>query len=338
MRITPHKDGSYSIPKGNLYDDKISRKEIYVKGCRNPFRISIDKKTNALYWGEVGPDADKDTARGPKGYDEINRATKAGFYGWPFFVADNKAYQLWDYKTNKAIKTFELKAHNPSKFNAGLKILPEAQKPLIFYAYDKHPIFGAGARNAMTGPVIYRDASKGRLPNYLNRSLVIYDWMRGFLKFVKMNKEGKIISYHKSSQSFVHPIAVKQGDDGSLYVLEYGKKWTQNKDGRVLKLSFNKHASTKEASTKDPILSMMYTSQCMACHQLKERSVGPSFKEVAQKYNHLEDQSKKQIKDKLRNKIKNGGGGVWGPTPMPPQPHVSNGDLDLIIDYILNLK
>jgi cytochrome c len=338
MRITPHKDGSYSIPNGNLFDDEVSRKEIYVKGCRNPFRISIDRKTNALYWGEVGPDAKQDTARGPKGYDEINRATQAGFYGWPFFVADNKPYKLWNFNTNKAIKAFDSRPGNPSKFNTGLKRLPEAQKAFMHYSYDKESIFGQGSRNAMAGPVIYQDASNGRLPNYLDSSLVIYDWMRGFLKFVKLSKEGEILSYHTSSKSFIHPIAVKQGKDGFLYVLEYGKKWTENKDGRILKLKFDKNAPTNEVSTRDPILTMMYAKQCMACHLPKQKSVGPSYADVARKYRSLKGQTHAQIKNQLRNKIKNGGTGVWGQIPMPPQPHVSKRDLDLILDYILMLE
>ena len=338
LRIRPRKDGSYSIPKGNLFDDKVSKKELYIKGCRNPFRISIDRKTDVLYWGEVGPDATEDSARGPKGYDEINRATQAGFYGWPFFVADNKGYKLWDFKTDTAIKSFQRSPSNPSKLNTGLKILPEAQKSFIHYSYDKSPIFGAGARNAMAGPVVYSDSSKGALPNHLDNSLVIYDWMRGFLKFVKMNAAGKILSYHKSSLSFVHPIAIKQGVDGHLYVLEYGKKWTGNKDGRLLKLTFDKQAVPVQALPTDPVLAMMYANQCMACHLLKQKSVGPAYRDVAEKYRKLSGQTKAQTKTALRKKIKNGGAGVWGQIPMPPQPHVRNRDLDLIIDYILMLE
>ncbi|UJH92552.1 PQQ-dependent sugar dehydrogenase [Antarcticibacterium sp. 1MA-6-2] len=60
MRIHPEDDGTYTIPPGNLFteDSPIKgRPEIYVMGNRNPYRISVDKKTNFLYWGEVGPDA-----------------------------------------------------------------------------------------------------------------------------------------------------------------------------------------------------------------------------------------------------------------------------------------
>ena len=87
LRIRPEDDGSYSIPDGNLFpkDGSEGRPEIYTMGNRNPFRIAIDQRTGYLYWGEVGPDAGEDsTTRGSKGYDEINQARQAGFFGWPF--------------------------------------------------------------------------------------------------------------------------------------------------------------------------------------------------------------------------------------------------------------
>ncbi len=60
-------------------------------GNRNPYRISVDQHTGFLYWGEVGPDAGENSEkRGPRGYDEMNQARKAGYYGWPLFVGDNK--------------------------------------------------------------------------------------------------------------------------------------------------------------------------------------------------------------------------------------------------------
>jgi cytochrome c len=98
LRIQVHEDGSYSCPKDNLFTGEsglVGRPEIYVMGCRNPFRISIDSRRNLLFWGEVGPDAgEPDTARGPQGHDEVNRAKKAGFFGWPYFVGNNKPYRL----------------------------------------------------------------------------------------------------------------------------------------------------------------------------------------------------------------------------------------------------
>ena len=337
LRIKPLPDGSYEIPEGNLFTDELSRKETYIKGCRNPFRISVDRKTDTLYWGDVGPDARKDSERGPKGYDEVNRATKAGFHGWPLFVADNKPYQV--HGQNQDLATIHTKGPlNPSAFNTGLKRLPVPQGSWLHYSYDEHPIYGSGARNAMSGPVIYAADSNGALPAYLDRSLVIYDWMRGFLRFVQMNKDGKILYHRNANLRFTHPIAIKQGPNGHLYVLEYGSKWTGNKNGRLLRLKYDETNSSSGRDSADPILTMMHTRQCMACHLLHDKSVGPAFREVAQKYLSLEGQTREEIVNTLKGKIKNGGVGVWGQVPMPPQPHVKDEELDQILEYILKLK
>ena len=57
LRIRLTEDG-YEIPEGNLFADPAQgRPEIYVMGCRNPWRIGFDQQTGYLYWGEVGPDA-----------------------------------------------------------------------------------------------------------------------------------------------------------------------------------------------------------------------------------------------------------------------------------------
>ncbi|MBK8060756.1 MAG: PQQ-dependent sugar dehydrogenase [Gemmatimonadetes bacterium] len=102
LRIHPEPDGSYTIPEGNLFPPGMAktRPEIYTMGHRNPYRIAVDKHTGVLYWGDVGPDASVDSVdRGPAGYDEVGRATRAGNYGWPHFVGDNKAYRDVDYAT-----------------------------------------------------------------------------------------------------------------------------------------------------------------------------------------------------------------------------------------------
>ncbi|MFC4021760.1 PQQ-dependent sugar dehydrogenase [Micromonospora sp. GCM10011542] len=100
-RIHPENDGSYTIPSGNLFSAGTAktRPEIYVMGVRNPYRIWVDRKAgNTLYWGEVGPDAGADLAnRGPAVYDEFNRATGPGNYGWPYCGGPNVAYNDWDF-------------------------------------------------------------------------------------------------------------------------------------------------------------------------------------------------------------------------------------------------
>ena len=92
LRITPTPDGKYTIPAGNLFaDPKVGRPEIYVMGDRNPYRISVDQHTGWLYWGEVGPDARRDSVYGSEGFDEVNQAKHAGNFGWPMFIAEQSS-------------------------------------------------------------------------------------------------------------------------------------------------------------------------------------------------------------------------------------------------------
>src|SRR5690606_6301831 len=109
LRIHPQPDGTYLIPDHNLFpkDGSQGRPEIYIMGCRNPYRFSIDPVSNHLFWGDVGPDAGKDSLRGPRGYDEINQTDKAGFYGWPYLVADNMPYREYNYETQEIGEYFD---------------------------------------------------------------------------------------------------------------------------------------------------------------------------------------------------------------------------------------
>ena len=99
-RIHPEPDGTYTIPKGNLFPPGTpgTRPEVYVKGTRNGYRLSVDQRTGILYWGDVGPDAGGfDQKRGPGGFDAVMQAKQPGFFGWPYSRGENKAYAKVDF-------------------------------------------------------------------------------------------------------------------------------------------------------------------------------------------------------------------------------------------------
>lgn len=135
LRIHPQADGTYTIPEGNLFlkGENKARAEIYTMGHRNPFRISVDTKTGYLYWGDVGPDASNpDPNRGPAGHDEFGQAKAAGNYGWPYLVADNKAYSDYSYADNRSGEIYDPNnLFNNSPNNTGLNKLPPAQTHLF---------------------------------------------------------------------------------------------------------------------------------------------------------------------------------------------------------------
>lgn len=252
MRIRVKDDGSYEIPEGNLFPKGTpnTRPEIYVMGDRNPYRISVDQKNSYLYWGEVGPDAQADSfaTRGPRGYDEVNQARKAGFFGWPLFVGNNYPYRAYNYATGESGAAFDpAKPINDSRNNTGLKELPPAQPAFIWYPYDASPDFpqvGTGGRNAMAGPVYYTDMypKETRLPDYYNGKLIIYDWIRGWIKAVTLQPNGDFDKMEPFFPSIKvnSLIDMEVGPDGRLYLLEYGSGWfSKNPDAGLARIDFN---------------------------------------------------------------------------------------------------
>ena len=252
LRIKVNEDGSYDIPEGNLFapgTDK-TRPEIFTMGHRNPYRISVDPKKGYVYWGDVGPDAREDDIanRGPRGYDEMNQAKEAGNFGWPLFIGDNKPYVDYDYQTGESGITFDpLKPINDSKNNTGLRELPKAMPAYVFYPYVDTPDFpqvGAGGRNAMAGPVYYADLYPGNqnLPDYYDGKVIVYDWMRGWMKAISQFPDG---SFNKM-EPFASEIEVNNlidmelGPNGRIYLLEYGSGWfSQNEDSGLSYIEYN---------------------------------------------------------------------------------------------------
>lgn len=243
LRIKVNEDGSYDIPEGNLFPKGTpkTRPEIYTMGHRNPYRISIDMKRNYLYWGDVGPDSRADSlkTRGPRGYDEVNQAQKAGNYGWPFFIADNKPYVDYDYETGISGQPFNPeKPINNSRNNTGLTELPKAEPAFIFYDYGNSADFPqttSGGRNAMAGPTYYSDMYKGsdKLPSYYDGKPIVYDWVRGWMFAVHLNDDGSFSKMEPfaSDIKLNALIDMEVGPDGRVYLLEYGSGWyTQNAD------------------------------------------------------------------------------------------------------------
>ena len=245
LRIIINKDSSYSIPEDNLFPKGLAatRPEIYIKGCRNPYKISLDTKNGLLYWGEVGPDASNDTHRGPMGYDEFNQAKEAGYYGWPYYVG-NHAYKDIDFSTATGKNSFADGIINNSPNNTGLQKLPPVHFPIFSYPYkksDAFPELGDGSRNAMAGPVYHQEKRAQSFPSYFDETVFYYDWCRSNIMLIKLDKNKKLQSMTPflSSKKFVHPIDMKQGPKGDIYVLTYGGGWWDNKDGSLQKISFD---------------------------------------------------------------------------------------------------
>jgi cytochrome c len=370
LRIHVKEDGTYDIPEGNLFakGQEKTRPEIYVMGNRNPYRISVDKQSGFLYWGEVGPDAAKDTAtRGPRGYDELNQARKAGYFGWPYFVGYNYPYHRYDYNTGKSGEPFDpAKPVNESRNNTGLRELPPATPPLIYYPYaysDSFPQVGSGGRNAMAGP-LYHVSDTTVMPRYYDGKLFFYDWVRGWIKAVTLLPNGDFdkMEPFMPSTKLNALIDMEAGPDGKLYMLEYGSGWfAKNPEAALSRIDYNPGKIERKPATVKPVnkpgvdsaqfkqghqqstamstdtiamgKQLMESLDCKVCHKINEKSIGPAYVDVAAKY-----AKNKKAMTHLVNKIINGGSGVWGETAMPAHPSLSPSDAEMIVKYVLSLK
>lgn len=90
--------------------------------------------------------------------------------------------------------------------------------------------------------------------------------------------------------------------------------------------------------TQDPNyqkgLAIEAKSDCATCHKINEKLVGPTFKEIANKYAGADE----AMIDSLAGKVISGGAGVWGQVPMTPHPNLSREDAQTVVKYVLLLK
>ena len=251
LRIHPEADGSYSIPKGNLFPEGTAktRPEIYTMGHRNVWRVSVDNKTGWIYWGEIGPDQDTDSETGPRGYDEQNQARGPGFFGWPYFIADNQVIPKFDFVDNKVGERLDpSKPINTSPNNTGLKELPPAQPALIYYPYaasEKFPLVGSSSRCAIGGPVFHRsdfEKPERPFPKYYENKWLMADYSRFWIMSVTFDEAGNYKSMERFAPDYhpVQPLDIKFGPSGDLYVLEYGSNTVRSAaESRLVRVEYN---------------------------------------------------------------------------------------------------
>ena len=77
-------------------------------------------------------------------------------------------------------------------------------------------------------------------------------------------------------------------------------------------------------------MALANSKNCMACHAVEKKLVGPSYKDIATKYAGQAD-----AVDKLSGKVIKGGAGAWGPVPMPANAQVSDADAKKLVAWIL---
>ena len=262
LRIRPAPEGSYLVPEGNLFPPgtPLTRPEIYAMGLRNPWRFNIDRETGIVYSGDVGPDAGGPSPeRGPRGYDTVNQIRQAGNYGWPF-VRGNEPYREFDFVSRTPGPVYDpQKPLNISPNNTGAKSLPPVQEPLIWYpsaGTERFPLVGSGGRTACAGPVFHFSESfreTGGFPEFFDKCLIIYDWQRPFQLWARLDASSKLMELMPFTSALrlaqgrnddsgrfqiKRPVDMTFGNDGALYLLDYGETWGVNPDAQLIRISY----------------------------------------------------------------------------------------------------
>lgn len=92
-------------------------------------------------------------------------------------------------------------------------------------------------------------------------------------------------------------------------------------------------AGTAQAMDQAAALDWSKKNNCAACHVMDKKLVGPSWQDIGKKY--AGDASAAAA---LPTKVRQGGKGVWGPVPMPPNPTVKDADAKAFVQFVLTLK
>jgi glucose/arabinose dehydrogenase/type 1 glutamine amidotransferase/PKD repeat protein len=236
LRINP--DGS--IPSGNLFPMGIGGlPEIYAMGTRNPFTMAIDPATGRVYWGDVGPDANADGPRGPRGFDEINYADMPGDYGWPHCVGYNEPYAAYNYDTMAVGPFFDCTGKAPALVAYDYQTHDPLELMTNFLNLDSSNT----GRTAIAG-LVYNPlpASTLALPAPFADNFLMAEWSRHLIASVELDGGGGLqeVTRLMPWEEFLHPIDIEHGPDGTLYVLEYGAEYIgNNSDARLSRIEYS---------------------------------------------------------------------------------------------------
>jgi cytochrome c len=233
-----HPDDSpmgYSIPKGNFgdwfasktadpalaaqyRDTALVKPELFIKGSRNPYTMTVDPVRRWVMTGDVGPDNGAQM-------EEHNLYKTPAFGGWPYFAGKNLAYQGGK---NAAAPS------NTSKWNKGMKILPPATPSIRSY----------GTATAITGPIYRYDgdlASKVKLPPHFQRKWFIAEFEQNWIRMVTLDDAGEKILKEEpifQNRTWSNPIALEQGPDGALYVINYSGYFNATSGTSIVRISY----------------------------------------------------------------------------------------------------
>jgi cytochrome c len=138
------------------------------------------------------------------------------------------------------------------------------------------------------------------------------------------------------NQNVACPLQEKVSDRGLVNQATIGL-WTsshgENGMKRSLMLLMAVSALASTSAFAQDAAALAKSKNCLSCHSVQTKLVGPAYKDVAAKY-----AGQKGAEDKLVQKVIKGGAGVWGQVPMPANPQVSEAEAHTLVKWILAQK
>jgi cytochrome c len=130
------------------------------------------------------------------------------------------------------------------------------------------------------------------------------------------------------------------GKDGSVHVVSsipehardaHGNLAEQNRTfGPVRGVVIAKAAPARALPVAADARTLAGSNNCLACHDMDRKIVGPSFNEIAARY-----KGDANAASRLAAKVKDGGSGTWGNVPMPPHADMKSEDIQVLVRWVL---
>jgi cytochrome c len=281
LRIKVNADGSYSIPRGNLFRPGTpgTRPEIYAMGFRNPFRLDLDEN-DVAYVTDYSPDSrNASPTRGPQGTGRMMIVREPANYGWPFCPQPDLPYFDFDFATGTTGALFNCAAPvNDSRHNTGLRVLPPSHESELWYTFNPVTPCAEGylADPPQECPFLFPELGTGgvgphgaapyrfdrhlnsptKFPEYYNNSIFFAEFTRDYLREIRLDSRGEVFKINsllncgEFPQPFLcdNPMDVTWGPDGNFYLVTYGDGFFRaNPDAKLVRFSYVRGARAPTA-------------------------------------------------------------------------------------------
>lgn len=256
LRIHPMEDGSYSIPKGNLFPEGLpnTRPEIYIMGSRNPYTLTLDPVRRWLGWGDVGPDGYKNPDGTGALTEEKNFVTAPGNHGWPFFSGGNFPIVAGINPGKPVIPANT----NWSSSPRGLDTLPPAQPAT--WAYRQ--------ASAITGPFYRYDGdlnSSVKLPPHFDRKWFVTEFGGGSpIVAVTLGVDGSGLLDQDTLMKSIRlnaPLDFQAGPDGALYIINYAGYRTVTAGTGIIRIEYTGTCRPSVPKLETPVSARVFRAE-----------------------------------------------------------------------------